>query len=105
MPKFVVVPTGFSIGDCGTSSGGEAMPVPILVQPPLAATIALELREAELVAAAGAVEVVGHGEVTPPRVEAPLGFELLAGVVNELAACSAPDRKPLTAEFDQLCAC
>lgn len=106
LPKLVMVFTVFVIGDCGTNSGGAAMPVPMLVQPPFAAITPDELRGAAGLLATVAVEpLFVHGDETPPREDEALGVEPAVELVKEFTACSVLDRKPLAAEFDQFCAC
>jgi hypothetical protein len=71
-PKLVVV-----MGDSGINSGGGAIAVPMLVQPPLMAVTPAALRvvaaptAGEFVGQPGAAEVavgvVGQGDATPPR--------------------------------------
>ncbi len=65
------------MGDCGFNSGGAAIAVPMLVQPPLMAVTPAVPRVVAVPAAGGfdghagaaevAVGVVGQGDVTPPR--------------------------------------
>jgi hypothetical protein len=60
----VPIPVGVIIGDCGTTSFGAAIPVPMLDQPP-------PLVEVVLAPFSGArpvfvLEVEGHGDAAPP---------------------------------------